>query len=291
MTPVTKGLIAAAGWSTRFLPSVKTYAKHLVPVWDKPNIQYQVEAMLANGINQICIVHRPGEETIYKHFQADEILEEALAKTNKSHLTADLNQIISQARFTFIPQSPTLPYGNATPILAAKDFLGQDPFVYFYGDDLIIEDKIGQFLGEMLATFEKYQPAVVAAVQPMDEIRIQKHATVKYKIGALPNQMETVLEKPTAQQIYSLDAMVSPFVMGPQITPLVENLPLDRGEIWATTAINMLAQTSVVLAQKVTNGLWATTGDPQNWLISNILVATRQNPELKAKLKELIANL
>lgn len=291
MTPVTKGLIAAAGWSTRFLPSVKTYAKHLVPVWDKPNIQYQVEAMLANGINQICIVHRPGEETIYKHFQADEILEEALAKTNKSHLTANLNQIISQAKFTFIPQLPTLPYGNATPILAAKDFLDTDPFVYFYGDDLIIEDKIGQFLGEMLATFEKYQPAVVAAVQPMDEIRIQKHATVKYKIGALPNQMETVLEKPTAQQIYSLDAMVSPFVMGPQITPLIENLPLDRGEIWATTAINMLAQTSVVLAQKVTSGQWATTGDPQNWLISNILMATRQNPELIAKLKELILSL
>ncbi len=247
--------------------------------------------MLANGINQICIVHRPGEETIYKHFQADEILEEALAKTNKSHLTANLNQIISQAKFTFIPQLPTLPYGNATPILAAKDFLDTDPFVYFYGDDLIIEDKIGQFLGEMLATFEKYQPAVVAAVQPMDEIRIQKHATVKYKIGALPNQMETVLEKPTAQQIYSLDAMVSPFVMGPQITPLIENLPLDRGEIWATTAINMLAQTSVVLAQKVTSGQWATTGDPQNWLISNILMATRQNPELIAKLKELILSL
>ena len=288
---VTKGLIAAAGWSTRFLPSVKTYAKHLVPVWDKPNIQYQVEAMLANGINQICIVHRPGEETIYKHFQIDEILEEALAKTNKSHLTANLNQIISQAKFTFIPQSPTLPYGNATPILAAKDFLSQDPFVYFYGDDLIIEDKIGQFLGEMLATFDKYQPAVVAAVQPVDSATIQKLSTVKYKENSLPNQIEAIVEKPTPEQIYSLDAMVSPFVMSPQITPLVENLPVDRGEIWATTAINMLDQTSIVLAQKVTSGQWATTGDPQNWLISNILMATRQNPELKAKLKELIANL
>jgi UTP-glucose-1-phosphate uridylyltransferase len=131
----------------------------------------------------------------------------------------------------------------------------------------------------------------VAAVQPMDEIRIQKHATVKYKVGGLPNQMETVIEKPTLEQIYSLDAMVSPFVMGPQITPLVEHLPVDRGEIWATTAINMLAQTSIVLAQKVTSGFWATTGDPQNWLLANILVAARQNPELKTKLKELIASL
>lgn len=284
MSSVKKGLIAAAGWSTRFLPSVKTYSKHLVPVLNKPNIQYQVEALVNCGIYDICIVHRPGEETLKRHFSPDPNLDVFLAKVGKQNLNSELNQLISQAHFTFIAQSPNLPYGNATPILAAKDFLQTDPFVYFYGDDLVIEDKIGEFLGSMLKTFDDYSPAVVAAVEPTDEITIQKLSTVKYKTD---RQIEAILEKPQLSQIYSLDAMVSPFVMSSKILPLIANLPQEKGEIWNTTAINLLAQTDLVIAERFSPGQWVTTGDPKSWLLANLKMALK-HPELNEAIQKLL---
>ncbi len=283
---IQKAVIAAAGWSTRFLPSVKTYAKHLVPVWDRPNIQYQVESCLANGITNICIVHRPGEDTIKKHFSPEPILEQFLQKVGKTHFTSNLNHIINSINFTFLEQSPTLPYGNATPFLVAKDFIGQDPFVYFYGDDLIVEPIIGNYLGQMLSKYQDQKTSAVVASLLVDQVQIQKLSSIKFRPD---HSVEAVIEKPSPEDIYSLNALVSPFVLPSKIVDITKSLPPVRNEIWCTDAINQLAKTDLVLSQEVKEGFWTTTGDPESWLLANISVAILQRPELKSKIQSLLS--
>jgi len=284
---ITKALIAAAGWSTRFLPAVKSYAKHLVPILDKPSIQYLVEGLVSAGVTDICIVHRPGETTLKKHFSPDPELESFLQKTNKTHYTAELNKIIETTKFTFIEQGWDLPYGNATPILAASSWIGTDSFFYLYGDDLIVEDNTGEHVKNMLETYAKYQPLAMATCISTTPEQIMKCGSIKYKKGSqYPNQIETVIEKPPREQIFSEFAMVSPFILPAKILEIISSMPIQRGELWNTDAVNILSQQGPVLSQQAT-GHWTTTGDPTNWLLTNILFALR-SPELKQKITDLL---
>ncbi len=140
MAKITKGVIAAAGWGTRFLPVTKAYPKELLAILNKPNIQYLVEEMIGAGIDQIMIVHRQDNNKLAEYFAKDKKLIEFLKKNNKESFLASLKNIWEKAKIDFIPQDPSLPYGNASPILSAKNFIGNDPFVYMFGDDIIAEE-------------------------------------------------------------------------------------------------------------------------------------------------------
>jgi len=146
MKKITKALITAAGRGTRFLPAVKSYAKELVPILNKPQIQYLVEEAIAAGITEICIVHRPSDTSLKNYFTPDSELTDYLTKINKLDAIESLQKIWDSTKLIFIPQDPTLPYGNASPILAAKSFIGLNPFVFMFGDDLTVEKEIGRYL-------------------------------------------------------------------------------------------------------------------------------------------------
>lgn len=290
MPQVTKAVIAVAGWSTRFLPAVKAYAKHLVPVLDKPQVQYIVEDLVHIGVTDICFVHRHGEKTIRQHFTPDPVLHDFLVKNNKLERLSGLQTIIQKCRFRFIPQPRHLPYGNGTPILAAKNFIGRDPFFYFYGDDLIIEDQRRAYLQEMQRTFEKYHPAAISACQKVTAAEIPRLSSVKYRSTDIPFQMETVIEKPAPGTEPSLIAQVSPFLLTPQIITTLQTTAVARGELWLTDAINTMAHQDVVIGLPITHGHWATTGDPLNWLKVNIELALK-NPQYSDELKKFFQTL
>src|SRR5574343_238852 len=135
MTKITKCVIAAAGRGTIFLPVVKSYPKELVPILSKPNIQYLIEEAIGTGITEIAIVHRLGENTLEKYFSPDADLEKYLSDNNKLEYLDSLKNIWSKAKLTFIEQDPNLPYGTGSPLLTAKPFIGNDNFIYMYGDD------------------------------------------------------------------------------------------------------------------------------------------------------------
>jgi len=282
---VKKAVIAAGGWSTRFLPAVKAYAKPLVPILGKPVLQYLVEELLAAGVKQICIVHRHGEKTIRQHFQPDEELAEYLQKTGKQERLASLKKIWQQADIKLIPQPQRLPYGSATPILAAKNFIGSDPFVYLYGDDMILEPKTGDYVKHLIKTFEKYSPAVVAGCFKVSLKEIGRLSSVKYlKDKKYPHRIEAVIEKPTPKQVYSNVALIGRFVISPKIFKILAEQEVDRGELWLTNAVNTLARQDVAIAEPIKEGEWMTTGDPLNWLKANIrfgLADKEIGPELK----------
>ena len=277
---ITKCVIAAAGRGTRFLPVVKSYPKELVPILSKPNIQYLIEEAIGAGITEIAIVHRVGEHSIEKYFTPDADLEKYLTENNKLQYLDSLKTIWSKAKLTFIEQPVDLPYGNGSPVLAAKNFIGQDDFVYMFGDDLTVEPLPGQFLTKMIATFNQYSPASVIAVKDVGKEEISRYGSAKYiEDPKYPNRISAMLEKLPADQAPSTFAQGGRFVIANKIIGVLENQPTGKGnELWLADAQNYFAQNDVVLTQAFEGEEdWMTTGDPLRWLQSNIVMALKDS--------------
>lgn len=290
---IKKGVIAAGGWSTRFLPAVKTFAKQMVPILDKPGIQYLVEEMIGAGIEEIAIVHRHGEGSLKKYFQKDEELEKYLKKIGREKYIKSWEKVMKRIRkWRFIPQKKNLPYGNATPILSAKEFIGKSPFVYMFGDDFILEEKAGNYLSHLISVFEKYKPGVILGAQKVAGKEIEKYGSVAYvKDSKYPNQIKQIIEKPSVKDAPSNTAQLGRFVISPQIFGILKRLELGiGGELWLTDANNMIAQEGVAIAEPIKDGEWITTGDPLHWLMVNIKIAWEKE-EYKKELKKMMKGL
>lgn len=286
---ITKAVIAAAGRGTRFLPVVKGYPKELVPILAKPNLQYLIEESIGAGITDIAIVIREGETKIQDYFSPDSNLEKYLLENNKIAYLDSLKAIWSKAKLTFIPQPSNLPYGTGSPLLAAKDFIGSDNFVYFYGDDFVLEPIPGQLLSRMTATMNQYQASAVMAVQKVPLEEISRYGTIKYiDDPKYPNRMSAILEKMPADQAPSNSACLGRFLASNKILQFIDINQLSRDkELWFTDALTKLAQTDPVLTESLQNESWLTTGDPLRWLKANIKVAL-QDQSIQAELLEFI---
>ncbi|MFA5828639.1 MAG: sugar phosphate nucleotidyltransferase [Candidatus Shapirobacteria bacterium] len=293
MTKVTKAIIAAAGRGTRFLPVVKAYPKELIPLLSKPNIQLLVEEAIGAGITNIMVVQRQGETAIEKYFSPDPELDLYLTGTNKLDYLDSLKQIRNSAKLSFIFQDPSLPYGTGSPILACRHFIGSDPFVYMYGDDLTVESTPGQYLKELIEIFEKYQPASLLGGQYVSRAEIGRYGSIKFIDDPMyPQRVSAALEKLPGDQAPSTFAQGGRFVVsGAKIFPVLDKQGLSReNELWFTDANNTLAQTDVVMAQEIKNGTWMTTGDPLRWLKANIVLALK-HPDYKDDLSAFLKSL
>lgn len=287
---ITKAVIAAAGRGTRFLPVVKSYPKELVPILAKPNIQYLVEEAIGAGITQIAIVHRPGENAIKNYFTPDLELEKYLQENNKMAYLDSLKAIWEKVTFSFFAQGPELPYGNGSPILAAKEFIGNDSFVYMFGDDLIVEPTPGQYLGQMITSFDEYQADAVVSTQEMPTEEMKRYgAVVPHSNPNIPHQISALLEKTDPPP--SNFAVVGRYIISNKIMDVIKNQGTSKdNELWLADALNTMTQTGLVADEPITNGVWMTTGDPLRWLQANIAVAL-QDPNFKDDLREFLKNL
>jgi UTP--glucose-1-phosphate uridylyltransferase len=290
---ITKAVIAAAGRGTRFLPVVKAYPKELVPILSKPNIQYLIEEAIGAGITEIAIVIRSGETKIQDYFSPDENLEKYLIENNKIEYLDSLKSIWSKAKLTCIQQPLNLPYGTGSPLLAAKNFVGSDPFVYMYGDDLTVESVPGHFLSKMIATFDQYQADEVIAVKDVGKEEISRYGAAQYlNDPKYPHRLCAMLEKLPADQAPSTFGQGGRFIVTSKIFPILEKQGLSReGELWFTDASNTLAKTDIVLTESFDkNEEWLTTGDPLRWLKANIILAL-QDPNLKNEFLKYLQSL
>ena len=290
---ISKAVIAAAGRGTRFLPVVKSYPKELVPILSKPNIQYLIEEAIGAGITEIAIVHRLGDNTLEKYFTPDADLEKYLTDNNKLEYLDSLKNIWSKAKLTFIPQPTDLPYGNGSPILATKEFIGTDNFVYMFGDDLTVEPVDGQFLTKMIAIFDQYSPASVIAVKDVGKEEISRYGSAKYMDDPkYPNRISAMLEKLPADQAPSTMAQGGRFVLSNKVVQTLSTQKTGLGnELWLADANNYLAQNDVVLTQAFEGEEdWLTTGDPLRWLIANITIGLK-DPKFHDDLVKFIKTL
>lgn len=289
MPIITKAIIAAAGRGTRFLPIVKAYPKELLPLLSKPNIQLLVEEAIGAGITDIMIVQREGETAIEKYFTPDSDLETYLNQTNKTEFLDSLRQIWNQAKVQFTFQSSDLPYGNASPALAAKSFVGSDPFIYMFGDDLAIESKPGTYLSQIIKTFTDNQADAVAAVQQVPWDEISRYGSILFDKNE-KERIRGVFEKVPREQAPSNYTQWGRFAVTSKIIQNLETQTTSQGELWWADAISHLSQTGKVLSVESPTDLWMTTGDPLRWLKANIALGL-MDPQLAPQLRQYLDNI
>ncbi len=286
---ITKAVIAAAGRGTRFLPVVKAYPKELLPLLSKPNIQLLIEEAIGAGITEIIVVQRQGETAIERYFSPDPELEQYLSETNKTQFLDSLKQIWSKAKIYFTFQSPDLPYGNASPALSAKSFIGSDPFVYMFGDDLAIENQPGAYLSQLIKTYTDNQADAVAAIQAVPWDEISRYGSILFDEND-KTRVRGVFEKVPQEKAPSNFTQWGRFVTSTQIITNLETQTTSQGELWWADAISNLSKSGKVLSVESPTDLWMTTGDPLRWLKANIALAL-MDPELAPSIKEYLETL
>lgn len=275
---VTKAVIAVAGFGTRFLPATKVLPKELIPLVDRPIIQYLVEEAVASGIKDIIFVIRPGSQGIADHFDSTRELEIHLEAQNKPALLESVQRLPKLANFAVVRQGRHLPYGNGTPLLAASHFLDKDePFVFMFGDDLVLSDTPG--CKQLIDLYDRHQPAAVIAAQEVPLEETKKYGIVAVKPGTTPMEMASIVEKPDPQKAPSRLAQLGRFVLTGRVVETLTTTALGKGnELYLTDALATVCQRDRVLVHAI-EGQWLTTGDPLNFLKATVFYALR-HPEV-----------
>jgi UTP--glucose-1-phosphate uridylyltransferase len=283
-----KGIITLAGYGTRFLPASKAVPKEMFPIAGIPLIQYHVESLVAAGITEIIVVVRGGSEVLQRHFAPVADLEAHLEKSGKQAMLEEVRRISQLAEIVFVRQPETLPYGNASPALAARPWLTPgEPFYYMFGDDIFIADTPAPV--QMVEAFEKYQPAAVLATQRVRNEETHLYGCIELKDGS-DNVMKRIVEKPAPGTAPSNWVQIGYFVFTPELFDVLQGTELGKGnELWLADAVDRLAAQSTVIVQPV-EGLWMAAGDPLRQLKANIRMALRRDDmrdELTAYLRSL----
>ncbi|MFH1088675.1 MAG: UTP--glucose-1-phosphate uridylyltransferase [Patescibacteria group bacterium] len=280
---VTKGVIAIAGFGTRFLPATKATPKEMLPIIDKPIIQYIVEEMATSGIKDIILVTNWQKRSVEDHFDRSREIEKHLEENHQTALLKEIRKIDQLANFIYIRQKHG--YGNGAPLLTVQSLIGNEPFIYAFGDDLV-KSKI-PFSRQLIDVYQQYGCSVIGAQKvPKSEIN-------KYGIAETinKNHLKSILEKPSPTQTKSTLATFGRYLLTPDIFPALHKTPLGKGgEFWLTDALNLLLQKKPIMVHQIDNGKWYTTGDPLNYL-KTILAYINDRKDLRDELKKFIKSL
>ena len=242
---VMKAVIPAAGLGTRFLPATKAQPKEMLPLLDKPAIQYVVEEAVRAGLTDILIVTGRGKRSIEDHFDRSLELEHFLEAKGKFEELKQVREISDMATVHYIRQKDPLGLGHA--VGAAQDHVGEEPFAVLLGDDIIAESN--PLLDEMLKVHERYGRSVLAAMEvSRDEISMYGSIQPEFVEDRLARVIG-VVEKPSAQEAPSNLAAIGRYVLTPEIFDCIRAVePGVGGEVQLTDAINLLAQDQAVYA-------------------------------------------
>ncbi|MDR1891722.1 MAG: UTP--glucose-1-phosphate uridylyltransferase GalU [Oscillospiraceae bacterium] len=287
---VKKAVIPAAGLGTRVLPASKACPKEMLNIVDKPAIQYIVEEAVRAGITDILIITNRGKGVIEDHFDHAFELEEALKKKNRAQMLAELETIAGLANIFFIRQKETKGLGHA--VLAAKSFVGNDPFAVLYGDDVIIGEDPA--VGQLCRAYDEYGLGVVG-VKEVSVEAIQKYSSLEVEpLKERVFKVTDMIEKPTPDQIFSLYSILGRCVLPAKIFEILENTPLGAGnELQLTDAMKTLAREDSMTAVDFT-GIRYDMGSKLGIMQANVEVALSHNEigeDFKAYLKEIAKGL
>ena len=271
---ITKAVIAAAGYGTRFLPATKNQPKEMLPIIDKPIIHYLVEECVASGIKDIIIVTRSGQGIMEDYFDNSLELEYMLDLNGKAELLKTVKEIPQLANFVYVRQKKNLPYGNGTPLLCASPLIDNDEaFVYMFGDDLTISKT--PVTKQLIDVYYKEKPSAINAVQEMPDSEVERYGTVKYKKNAkYQYEIDEILEKMPLGKNPSNMCQFGRFVFSYDVIREIKNTQTGiGGELWISDVLNNLAKKGKrVIAQPI-KGEWVTTGDPLRYMQTQVKYA------------------
>lgn len=280
---VRKAVIPAAGLGTRFLPASKVVPKNLIPVVDKPMIQYAVEELVRAGIEDICIVISKGLEALVDHFRPDEDLRASLTARGKDDLLRQLLSAEAASSVTAVYQDEPLGLGHAVGV--ASDFVGGEPFACLLPDELFHPSS--QLLSEMVASFEATGANLVAAVE-VPSTEIGRYGVIDpVDADASPIIVRGVVEKPAPSEAPSNLALAGRYVLEADVMDIIGKLdPGAGGEIQLTDALGVLAS-SGTLHSTIYRGRKWDVGNPQGFLQATFELA-QEHPTLGKDFKRFI---
>jgi UTP--glucose-1-phosphate uridylyltransferase len=287
---ISKAIIPAAGFGTRFLPQTKAMPKEMLPIVDKPVIQYVVEEVVESGVKDIVIVTGANKRAIEDHFDIpNEDLTKNLLQGNKQSLLDTIKKISEMANFIYVRQKG--PYGNGTPVLAAEPVIENEPFAVLWGDEFIYSKP--PRLAQMMKVHEKYGGIVISGVKidKKEDLKRYGIADIEPMEGNV-YKIKNIVEKPEPDQAPSNLATHGAYILPPEIFSALKRLdPGKGGEIWLTDAINLLKEDGVpVYAVEIQNARYYDTGNKLEYMKTVVELAL-EHQEINGEFKEFLKGL
>jgi UTP--glucose-1-phosphate uridylyltransferase len=286
---VRKAIIPAAGLGTRFLPATKAQPKEMLPIVDKPTIQYIIEEAVASGIEEILIITGRSKRAIEDHFDKSVELELELSSKGKDDLLEQVEGISNLAQIHYIRQKEAKGLGHA--ILCAKTFVGNEPFAVMLGDDIVDNDEY-PCLKQMIDIFNEYKTSVLG-VQEVDKSNVDKYGIVEGKhIEGSVYKVKNLVEKPEVDKAPSNIAILGRYIITPTIFEILENTkPGKGGEIQLTDALKELLSNEAMYAYTF-EGIRHDVGDKLGFLQATVEYALKREElrdDFLVYLKDIIA--
>jgi UTP--glucose-1-phosphate uridylyltransferase len=287
VSKITKAVVAVAGSGTRFLPVTKTIPKEMLPIVDKPIIELIVEELIDAGIEDIIMVTRWDKKSLEDHFDNHSGWVYELMRAGKNENLTKIREVSDKVNMIYIRQKG--PYGNGTPVLTAANLLGDEPFVYVWGDDLV-KSKIS-FTKQMI---EEYQQDghLLIGVQKVPKEMVSQYGIVKLRSGSM--QIVDIVEKPAVDLAPSQLADFGRMILNAEMIDILKKTSLGKGnELWIVDGIRQYIKGGgVFFAKEVKDGEWLTTGDPLNYLKAVLKYAFDRediNRDLRAYIQQIMS--
>ena len=294
MTKITKAVIAAAGFGTRFLPQTKAMPKEMLPLVDKPIIQYVVEELVDAGIKDIIIVTGQNKRSIEDHFDKpteDLLANLRLAGPKKQYLLDMINQISDMANFVYVRQKGA--YGNGTPLLNVEHLLGNEPFIYTFSDDFI--SATPSRFRQMIEVYNKYNSPVLCTIKATTDTDYDKYGfVVGQEIEPGIIKAERIVEKPGPNNKISQQATVSGYLLTADIFEYLHeaNQTLQPNqELYSNQALTlMINDHKTIIGCEIQNGKYYDAGNKLDYVKANIDFALQQ-PEIHDELVQYLRSI
>jgi UTP--glucose-1-phosphate uridylyltransferase len=286
MSPVTKAVIPAAGLGTRFLPASKSVPKEMLPIVDRPTIQYVIEEAVRAGIDDVIVVTGRGKSAIEDHFDREPELEAKLERSGKHDLLKEIQALAGLVDLHFIRQHEALGLGHAVSV--ARRHVGSDSFAVMLGDDVMVDDAL--LLRSMIEVHEREHASVIALLEvARDEISAYGSAEVDAVSGDV-FRLRSVVEKPSPDEAPSTLAVIGRYVLTPRIFDALDRIePGAGGELQLTDAIGLLLRDEPVYGFRFREGRYD-AGMKLDYLRANIELAL-DRPDLGSEVEQLLVDL
>jgi UTP--glucose-1-phosphate uridylyltransferase len=283
---VKKAVILVAGYGTRFLPATKAMPKEMLPLIDKPGVQFSVEEAVAAGIKDIIFVTGSSKRSIEDHFDSHPDLENSLKKQRKIPQLRSITRLQRLANFIYVRQPQPLGNGHAT--LMAKAAVGNEPFVVIYPDDFLIS-RVNP-IAQMIKIYDEYQ-APIMGLLPVARKDITKYGIARNRhIKDRVHEVFGVIEKPSLAQAPSNLASIKGFVLPPEIFSFLKRVKKGRGgEIWLPDAIDLYNKKRAVFGCELEGQIYD-LGSKLGWLKANVTLGLN-HPELKKEFRSYLKTI
>lgn len=282
MQKIKKAILPVAGFGTRFLPATKAQPKEMLPIVDKPVVQYLVEEAVASGIEEIIFITGRGKRAIEDHFDTSFELEETLVEKNKHDLLNAVKKIPTLAKFSYVRQP--MPLGDGHAILQASHLVGNEPVLIIFGD--CIYDSEVPASKQLIETYEKYGDSVIGLSEVPREETSKFGVIDGVKLDEKSLEIKRIVEKPKTEDAPSNLVAVGKYIITPEVFEILKGMSHGKsGEIRLADAFDIMLSKNRPIYGRILEGEWLDTGDKFNFVKAAIHLGLK-HPEIGKKLKD-----